>query len=53
MLIGKCSIEWEEVLREMVERELLLPPRYFPVAFEEPLLDRNDPIYDYIVTGIR
>ena len=53
LLIGKCSIEWEEVLREMVERELLLPPRYFPVAFEEPLLDRNDPIYDYIVTGIR
>lgn len=53
LLIGKCSLEWEEVLREMIERELLLPPRHMPMAFVAPSLDRNDPIYDYIVTGIR
>ena len=53
LLIGKCSLEWEEVLREMIERELLVPPRHFPAAFSAPMLDRNDPIYDYIVTGIR
>lgn len=53
LLLGKCSLEWEEVLREMVERELLVAPRYQPKAFATPSLDANDPIYDYIVTGIR
>jgi len=53
LLLGKCSLEWEEVLREMVDRELLVAPRHQPRAFARPSLDANDPIYDYIVTGIR
>ncbi len=53
LLLGKCSLEWEEVLREMIERELLVAPVHRPRAFEAPSRDANDPIYDYIVKGIR
>ncbi len=53
LLIGKCSLEWQEWLQEMIERELLIAPLHRPKAFEQPRLDRNNPVYDYIVKGIR
>lgn len=52
LLIGKCSLEWQDTLDEMISRELLAPPTHVPKAFAKTSLEQNNPIYDYIVTGI-
>lgn len=53
LLIGKCSMEFYDTLQEMVQRGLLLPPKYMPMPFTNPSTEQNNPLFDYIVTGIR
>ncbi len=53
LLLGKCSMEFYDTLQEMTQRGLLHPPKYMPLPFTHPSPERNNPLFDYIVTGIR
>ncbi len=53
LLLGKCSMEFYDTLQEMMQRGLLHPPKYMPLPFTDPSPELNDPLFDYIVTGIR
>ena len=53
LLIGKTSLEFYNTIVEMIDRGLLRKPTYMTRAFENPQTDKNDPIFEYIVKGIR
>ena len=53
LLIGKCSMAYYDTLEEMMQRGMLHPPKYVPLPFQEPSPERNDPIFEYIVSGIK
>ncbi len=52
LLIGKTSLDSYGTLLELLERGVLVKPKYITHAFEHPQLG-EDPIYDYIIRGIR
>ncbi len=54
MLIGKTSIEYRDVIYEMVEREMLKPTKYYTKAFAEyDETKRLNPILKYILSGLK
>ena len=53
LLMGKCSIEVYDTLEEMMERGLLNPPKHMPIPLTHPQTEKNHPVFDYIVKGIR
>lgn len=53
LLIGKTSLEFYHIIEEMIERGLLHHPTYLTKAFEQPQTENNNPIFDYVITGIR
>ncbi|MGB1074680.1 MAG: flavohemoglobin expression-modulating QEGLA motif protein [Flavobacteriales bacterium] len=53
LLIGKCSMAYYDTLEEMIQRGMLHPPKYIPIPFQNPSTERNNPIFDYIVSGIK
>jgi uncharacterized protein (TIGR02421 family) len=53
LLIGKTSLEWYGTILEMMERGILNKPTWITEAFAQPNTEANDPIYDYIIRGIR
>lgn len=53
LLIGKTSLEYYDTITEMIERGILNPPKYITKPFENPQTHLNNPIFDYIVSGIR
>jgi hypothetical protein len=46
-------MEFYDTLQEMMQRGLLKEPKYMPLPFTDPSPERNNPLFDYIVTGIR
>lgn len=53
LLLGKCSMEFYDTLQELTQRGILKAPKYMPLPFTNPSPEQNDPLFDYIVTGIR
>lgn len=53
LLIGKTSIESYGTIRELLDRGVLVQPKYITQAFEHPNTEQNNPIFDYIIRGIR
>lgn len=53
LLIGKCSMAYYDTLEEMMQRGMLHQPKYVPLPFREPSPERNNPIFEYIVSGIK
>lgn len=53
LLIGKCSIASCDILEELSQRGLLHPLEYIPIPFQNPSPERNNPIFDYTVSGIK
>ncbi len=53
LLIGKTSLEWYGTILEMMERGILKKPQWITEAFAQPNTEANNPIYDYIIRGIR
>lgn len=53
LLIGKTSLEFYSILSEMIEREMIQKPKYLTQSFIRPKLDNNNPIYDYILSGLK
>lgn len=53
LLIGKTSLDSYGTILEMLERGILVAPKWVTKAFEQPQTHLNNPIYDYIIRGIR
>ncbi|MEY5043817.1 MAG: hypothetical protein RJA19_1044 [Bacteroidota bacterium] len=53
LLIGKCSIEVYDSLRELLDRGVLQAPKHLPLPLLTPTPEHNDPIFDYIMRGLR
>lgn len=53
LLIGKCSMQYYDTLEEMIQRGMLQAPKHIPIPFQNPSPERNSPIFEYIVSGIR
>lgn len=53
LLLGKTSIEYYPTIVELLDRGILNQPKYITQAFANPRPDLNDPIYAYIIKGIR
>lgn len=52
LLIGKTSLDSYGTILELLDRGVLVKPKYITQAFESPILGENQ-IYDYIIRGIR
>jgi uncharacterized protein (TIGR02421 family) len=53
LLIGKTSLEFYDTIKEMIDREMLVQPKYLTKSFVTPNHKANDPIYDYIISGLK
>ena len=53
LLIGKTSLDSYGTILEMLERGILVAPKWITKAFDKPETHLNNPIYDYIIRGIR
>ncbi|MDW7690514.1 flavohemoglobin expression-modulating QEGLA motif protein [Flammeovirgaceae bacterium SG7u.111] len=51
LLIGKTSLQYIDTLNSLVERKILLPPKYKTTAYEQPV--ENSEILNFIISGIR
>jgi uncharacterized protein (TIGR02421 family) len=52
LLIGKTSLDAYGTIKELLDRGVLVKPKYITHAFEHPAVGQ-DPVYDYIIRGIR
>lgn len=53
LMIGKTSLEFYDTIQEMIGREMIAAPSYLPKSFANPKIENNNPIYQYILSGIR
>lgn len=53
LLIGKTSIEFYNVISEMIEREMVERPQYITKSFVQPKSENNSEIYEYILSGLK
>jgi uncharacterized protein (TIGR02421 family) len=51
LLIGKTSLKYKDVIEEMIERKIFLPPKYKTRSFIEPVAP--DPIIKYILDSLK
>lgn len=51
LLIGKTSLEYKSTLDEMIDRGLLLKPKYITSAFLKP--EKINPNLEYILSGLK
>ena len=53
LLVGKTSLPYYGVITEMIERNMLSKPKYITHSFLEHQLQHSDPLYEYIVSGLK
>ena len=53
LLIGKTSLNFYNVIDEMIEREMVEKPTYLTKSFVDPRVENNSDIYDYILSGLK
>lgn len=53
LLIGKTSLNYYDLIREMIEREMLEKPKFITKSFTNPNLDQTEGVYGYILSGLR
>ncbi len=51
LLIGKTSLDYVDILKEMIDRRIILPPKYKTSVFENPA-NGHDTL-NYVISGIR
>lgn len=52
LLCGKTSLEYKDTIDEMVEREILVKPKFITKSFENPKANKNQDILEYILSGL-
>ena len=53
LLVGKTSVEYLHTIEEMIEREMVAAPKFLNKSFMNPQEDKNNPIYKYILSGLK
>ncbi len=53
LLVGKTSMDFYNTILELQERQLILEPQFITKSFGEPHPEKNNPIYDYILSGLK
>jgi uncharacterized protein (TIGR02421 family) len=53
LFIGKTSLNFYSVINEMIEREMILKPKYLNTIFTEEKTFKNHDLYDYILSGLK
>lgn len=51
LILGKCSLEYVDILKELLARNILKQPAYYPEIFNQKI--KPDPILDYIVQSLK
>lgn len=53
LLIGKTSLSYYNTIQEMIDREMIVKPQYFTLSFSNPNIENNNPVYNYILSGLK
>ncbi len=53
LLVGKTSLQFYSTIEEMIAREMLVPPKFITKSILEPKHLENNPIYEYILSGLK
>jgi len=53
LLVGKTSLEFYHTISEMIEREMIVKPKYITNSFVHPKTHQNDEVYKYILSGLK
>lgn len=53
LLIGKTSLEYYNTIQEMIARDMVSTPRYMTKSFENNQSKHFDPVYQYVISGLR
>ncbi|MEH0154186.1 flavohemoglobin expression-modulating QEGLA motif protein [Limibacter armeniacum] len=51
LLIGKTTLRYQNIINEMIERKICVPPKYITRSFESPI-DSN-PVINYVMEGLQ
>jgi uncharacterized protein (TIGR02421 family) len=53
LLVGKTSMNYLSTLEELIERGMILKPTLVTQSFKKPKIDKINPIYSYILSGLK
>lgn len=53
LLIGKTSISFYNTIVEMIDRNIVEEPQYITKSFENPKIEENNILFDYILSGLK
>lgn len=51
LLVGKTSVISADLIHELIDRQILTPPRYVTKALTSPA--RQDPVFRYLMAAIK
>jgi hypothetical protein len=52
-MVGKTSLEFYDVIKEMLDREIIESPKYLTKSIFIDEQKEADPIYEYILSGLK
>lgn len=53
LLTGKTSVGFFNTIEEMICRDMISKPQFIPTSFTDPKPENNNPVYDYILSGLK
>jgi uncharacterized protein (TIGR02421 family) len=53
LLVGKTSISFYNTIVEMIDRDFVKKPRFITQSFENPKIEENNILYNYILSGLK
>jgi uncharacterized protein (TIGR02421 family) len=53
LLVGKTSIDYISTLGELIDRGMIVKPTLITQSFVNPKIDKVNPIYTYILSGLK
>lgn len=53
LLVGKTSIGFYNTIVEMIDRDIVEKPRFITESFENPIIEENNILYNYILSGLK
>jgi hypothetical protein len=53
LLVGKTSLDFYGTISEMIQREMIIKPKYITKSILSPVEQDHNGIYEYILSGIK
>ncbi len=53
LLVGKASLKYYDTIEEMIDRDMIKSPKFVTKSFERSSEKPKDPIYEYILSGLK